>query len=75
MRRIRVLFPFVGGPVLGGSHISALSLAAALDPNRFEARVLVHFEPGAIGLKARELGLDAWSDEVTAKREDEVDRR
>lgn len=58
MRRIRVLFPFVGGPVLGGSHISALSLAAALDPNRFEARVLVHFEPGAIGQKARELGLD-----------------
>ncbi|MEE4014591.1 glycosyltransferase family 4 protein [Roseibium sp. FZY0029] len=58
MRRIRVLFPFVGGPVLGGSHISALSLAASLDPNRFEPRVLVHFEPGAIGKRARDLGLD-----------------
>jgi glycosyltransferase involved in cell wall biosynthesis len=58
MRRIRVLFPFVGGPVLGGSHISALSLAASLDPNRFEPRVLVHFEPGAIGQRARDLGLD-----------------
>jgi glycosyltransferase involved in cell wall biosynthesis len=58
MRRIRVLFPFVGGPVLGGSHISALSLAASLDPNRFEPRVLVHFEPGAIGERARDLGLD-----------------
>ncbi|TYC75957.1 glycosyltransferase family 4 protein [Stappia sp. BW2] len=58
MRRIRVLYPFVGGPVLGGSHISALSLAASLDPSRFEARVLVHFEPGAIGKRARDLGLD-----------------
>lgn len=58
MRRIRVLFPFVGGPVLGGSHISALSLAASLDPDRFEPRVLVHFEPGAIGKRARDLGLD-----------------
>lgn len=55
--RIRVLFPFAGGPLLGGSHISAMSLATALDPEQFDVKVLIHLEPGAVGAHAKDLGL------------------
>ncbi|WP_299737601.1 glycosyltransferase family 4 protein [uncultured Roseobacter sp.] len=44
--RIRVLFPFVGGNEIGGSHISAMMLIRNLDPNRFEPRILIHHPAG-----------------------------
>ena len=42
MNRIRILFPFVGGQTVGGSHISALKLVAGLDRARFDPTVLLH---------------------------------
>ena len=38
---LRILFPYVGDTV-GGSHISSLTLAQALDPGRYEVVVALH---------------------------------
>jgi glycosyltransferase involved in cell wall biosynthesis len=54
-RRIRVCFPFVGDNV-GGSHISALLLAAHLDHSRFEPIVVLH-EEGLLPAYLRQQGL------------------
>ena len=58
MHPVKVLFPFAGDTVLGGSHISALNLAAALDPARFAPLVLMHNRAGVVGDYARARGLD-----------------
>ncbi|MDC0660383.1 glycosyltransferase family 4 protein [Leisingera sp. SS27] len=54
---VRVLFPFAGDTVLGGSHVSALKLAASLDRSCYEPHVLLHQAEGAPGAYARSLGL------------------
>ncbi len=64
MRKTRILFPFAGDTVLGGSHISAMALIKSLDRNRFEPQILIHFEPGPVGEYAASLGLDY---EITSK--------
>lgn len=43
MPPIRILFPFVAGKKIGGSHISALKLISELDRSRFEPLILLHF--------------------------------
>lgn len=43
LRPIRILFPFIAGDRLGGSHISALKLISALDRRRFEPVILLHY--------------------------------
>jgi glycosyltransferase involved in cell wall biosynthesis len=53
-----VLFPFAGGSIVGGSHVSALGLAAALDPGRYEPLVLLHSSAGKVGELTRSFGLD-----------------
>jgi glycosyltransferase involved in cell wall biosynthesis len=58
VKPIRILFPFAGDTNLGGSHVSALTLAASLDRSRFDPHVLLHFQPGAVGAFAQSLGLD-----------------
>lgn len=58
MAPTKILFPFAGDTILGGSHVSALELACSLDRDRFEPQVLIHFEEGAVGQYARSLGLD-----------------
>lgn len=55
---VRVLFPFAGGDLVGGSHQSALRLAAGLDRHRFEPVVLVHGEGGKVARFATQNGLD-----------------
>ncbi|WP_171173136.1 glycosyltransferase family 4 protein [Ruegeria sp. HKCCD8929] len=55
--KAKVLFPFIGGDLMGGSHVSAMNLAASLDRNVFEPHVLCHFECGVIGEYAQSLGL------------------
>lgn len=54
---VRVLFPFAGGDLVGGSHQSALRLAAGLDRSRFEPVVLVHGEGGKVARFATQNGL------------------
>lgn len=54
---VRVLFPFAGGDLVGGSHQSALRLAAGLDRRRFEPVVLVHGEGGRVARFAAQNGL------------------
>lgn len=58
MQPVKVLFPFAGDTVLGGSHISAMQLAAGLDRARYRPLVLLHFRDGVVGDHARSLGLD-----------------
>lgn len=58
MQPVTVLFPFAGDTVLGGSHISAINLAAGLDRSRFQPRILLHFRPGVVGDYVRARGLD-----------------
>lgn len=58
MKPIRILFPFEGQEAFGGSHVSALSLASALDRAEFDPRIIIHFEAGAVGELAHELGLE-----------------
>lgn len=53
----RVLFPFAGGDLVGGSHQSALRLAAGLDRSRYEPVVLVHGEGGRVARFAAQNGL------------------
>ena len=55
---IRILFPYVGGDVVGGSHVSSLTLAARLDPERFLPKILLHREAGALGQYVESLGLE-----------------
>jgi len=57
MAAVRVLFPFAGGDLVGGSHHSALRLAAGLDRSRFEPVVLVHGDGGKVGALAAQHGL------------------
>lgn len=56
-RRIRVLFPYADGDVIGGSHTSSLTLAAQLDRSVFSPLVLLHGTQGALGRHVEELGL------------------
>ncbi len=58
MARTRILFPFAGDTILGGSHVSAMALIKALDRNRFDPCILIHFEPGFVGDHANSLGLE-----------------
>ncbi|TKW66615.1 MAG: glycosyltransferase family 4 protein [Paracoccus denitrificans] len=57
MDRIRILYPFAGDTGLGGSHVSALGLIRGLDPDRFEPRILIHRQAGAVGEYFRDMGL------------------
>jgi len=54
----RILFPFEGDTVIGGSHVSAMKLAAGLDRSKYEPYILVHYKDGLAGEYARSLGLD-----------------
>ena len=54
--RIRVLFPFVGGEQLGGSHISALMLIRNLDKDRFDPRILIHRPDGPFAAMLNDTG-------------------
>lgn len=62
MRKLRILFPFVGGKTIGGSHISALKLVAGLDRDRFHPTVLLHDIDGSgagrLGEYIHSLGLE-----------------
>lgn len=57
MDRIRILYPFAGDTGLGGSHVSALGLITGLDQDRFEPRILIHRQAGAVGEYLRDMGL------------------
>ena len=59
---LRILFPYVGDTI-GGSHISSLTLAQALDPERYEVVVAVH-ERGQLHDYLARLGIEP----VTAPR-------
>ena len=52
-----ILFPFVGGDVVGGSHLSALKLIAALDPDRFRPRIVLHGAGGHLARLIEDHGL------------------
>lgn len=54
----RILFPFEGDTVIGGSHVSAMKLAAALDRTKYDPHILVHYQAGPAADYARSLGLD-----------------
>lgn len=54
-----ILFPFVGGDVVGGSHLSALRLIAALDPGRFRPRIVLHGGGGRLAGLIEDHGL-SW---------------
>lgn len=54
----RILFPFVGGDVVGGSHRSALKLIEGLDRDRFTPVIALHGGDGALGQMIRARGLD-----------------
>ena len=54
----RILFPFEGDTVIGGSHVSAMKLAAGLDRSKYEPIIVVHYEDGLAGEYARSLGLE-----------------
>ena len=60
----RVCFPFVGDTV-GGSHVSALLLAANLDRQRFEPVIVVH-EGGALARHLDETGVQSCAMPVPA---------
>jgi hypothetical protein len=55
---VRVLFPFVGGANMGGSHVTALGLIRGLDPARFEPVVLLHDRTGPFAETLREHAID-----------------
>ncbi|WP_298908896.1 glycosyltransferase family 4 protein [uncultured Aliiroseovarius sp.] len=61
MKQLRILFPFIGGGTVGGSHISALKLIAGLDRDRFDPTILLHdldgTGPGRLGEYIHSLGL------------------
>ena len=54
----RILFPFEGDTVIGGSHVSAMKLAAALDRSKYEPHILIHYEAGPAADYAQSLALD-----------------
>lgn len=54
----RILFPFVGGDIIGGSHHSALRMIAGLDPARFQPDLILHGSPGRLGQMITDMGLD-----------------
>jgi glycosyltransferase involved in cell wall biosynthesis len=58
VKAVQVLFPFAGDTIVGGSHVSALGLAAALDRCRYEPLVLMHFLSGDVGDLASSAGLE-----------------
>lgn len=55
---ITVLFPFVGGTIIGGSHVSALTLAANLDRRSFVPKIVLLGRAGELGGHIRRFGLD-----------------
>ena len=57
MKKIRILYPFVGGATIGGSHVSALGLIRNLDPDRYEPVIALHREGGALGAYISDMGL------------------
>lgn len=54
---VTILFPFVGDDIIGGSHVSALTVAAHLNRKRFQPLVLLHGEVGRLGGYVRSHGL------------------
>lgn len=54
----RILFPFVGGDLVGGSHHSALRMIAGLDPARFRPVIVLHGEGGRLADLIEAHGLD-----------------
>lgn len=58
MGRIRILYPFAGDTGLGGSHVSAHGLISGLDLDRFDPRILIHRQAGAVGEYFRDMGLE-----------------
>ena len=54
-RPVRVLYPFVGDTI-GGSHLSALALMGALNPDKFQPLIVVH-EPGCLTHYLQERGI------------------
>lgn len=54
----RILFPFVGGDLIGGSHHSALRMIAGLDRSRFQPVVVLHGAGGRLAELVRAHGLD-----------------
>jgi len=53
-----ILYPFVGTDFIGGSHVSALIVAAHLDRARFRPVILLHGDAGRLGSYIRSQGLD-----------------
>lgn len=58
MGKTRILYPFVGGATIGGSHVSALKLICALDLTRYDPVIVLHREAGALGDFITDMGLD-----------------
>ncbi len=54
----RILFPFEGDTVIGGSHVSAMKLAAGLDRTKYEPYIVIHYQDGLAGEYAQSLGLE-----------------
>lgn len=55
---LRILLPFSGGDFIGGSHISALTVAAHLEKNRYHPHVLLHGRGGRLLDLVCDLGLE-----------------
>ncbi|CAM4080509.1 glycosyltransferase family 4 protein [Palleronia rufa] len=53
-----ILFPFVGGDTVGGSHVSALAVARRLDAARFRPLVLLHRGGGTLEDYVRDAGIE-----------------
>lgn len=54
---IRILFPFVGGDVVGGSHQSALRLIRGLDRAQFAPVIVLHGGEGKLAEQIKASGL------------------
>lgn len=52
-----ILFPFVGGDIVGGSHLSALKLIAGLNPDRYRPRIVLHGGEGRLARVIEDHGL------------------
>ncbi|SMX47292.1 glycosyltransferase family 4 protein [Actibacterium lipolyticum] len=58
MKKISILYPFIGGPTVGGSHISALKMIAELDREKYDPKIVLHHTDGELGTYIHSLGLD-----------------
>lgn len=57
LRAPRILFPFIGGDQIGGSHVSALKLIARLPERGFDPVIVLHHQGGTLGRMVTDLGL------------------